>query len=126
MYFCWYCFVICLIGEVSYVIVNFIVVVEFFEYVNLFELGLGSDLDKVMSIEDLLFIRLDYMGMDGGNGDVESIVNVFIKFWGWVGEFVGLVVGFVNKVISGVVDILWLVFWGFMGNFNVGVFDGDE
>lgn len=44
---------ICLTGEASYAIVNLTAVVEFLEHVNLSELGLGSDSDKVMSIEDL-------------------------------------------------------------------------
>lgn len=117
---------ICLTGEASYAIVNLTAVVEFLEHVNLSELGLGSDSDKVMSIEDLSPIRLDYMGMDGGNGDAESIANASTKLRGRVGEFAGSAAGSANKVISGVVDTSWSALRGLMGNPNAGALDGDE
>lgn len=117
---------ICLTGEASYAIVNLTAVVEFLEHVNLSELGLGSDSDKVMSIEDLSPIGLDYMGMDGGNGDAESIANASTRLRGRVGEFAGSAAGSANKVISGVVDTSWSALRGLMGNPNAGSPDGDE
>lgn len=80
---------ICLTGEASYAIVNLTAVVEFLEHVNLSELGLGSDSEKVMSIEDLSPIGLDYLGMDGGSGDAESIANASTKLRGRVGNLQG-------------------------------------
>ncbi|OWZ57983.1 guanyl-nucleotide exchange factor [Cryptococcus neoformans 125.91] len=117
---------ICLTGEASYAIVNLTAVVEFLEHVNLSELGLGSDSDKVMSIEDLSPIGLDYLGMDGGSGDAESIANASTKLRGRVGEFAGSAAGSANKVISGVVDTSWSALRGLMGNPNAGAPDGDE
>ncbi|WVQ85958.1 hypothetical protein IAT38_008126 [Cryptococcus sp. DSM 104549] len=108
---------ICLTGEASYAIVNLTAVVEFIEHVNLVELGLGSDSDKVMSIDDLSPIGLDYL--DESNADAASIASASSRLRGRVGEFAGTAAGSANKVISGVMDSSWSALRGLMGT-NAG------
>ncbi|WVQ70672.1 hypothetical protein IAR50_000194 [Cryptococcus sp. DSM 104548] len=107
---------ICLTGEASYAIVNLTAVVEFLEHVNLNELGLGGDEDKVMSIDNLSPIGLEYMAE--GNVDAASIASASSRLRGRVGEFAGTAAGSANKVISEVVDSSWSAFRGFMSNNN--------
>ncbi|ODN99475.1 hypothetical protein L198_03319 [Cryptococcus wingfieldii CBS 7118] len=110
---------ICLTGEASYAIVNLTAVVEFLEHVNLNELGLGGEEDKVMSIDDLSPIGLGYMAE--GNVDAASIASASSRLRGRVGEFAGTAAGSANKVISEVMDSSWSAFRGFMGNNNVAL-----
>ncbi|ORY31203.1 hypothetical protein BCR39DRAFT_526838 [Naematelia encephala] len=96
---------ICLTGEASYAIVNITAVVEFLEHVDLAELGLGCHSDKVMSIDDLSPIGLDYL--HEGNADAASIASASSRLRGrvfQVGEMAGNAAGSANKVITGVLD----------------------
>ncbi|WVF68072.1 hypothetical protein IAT40_002835 [Kwoniella sp. CBS 6097] len=107
---------ICLTGEASYAIVNLTAVVEFIEHVDLAELGLGGDSDKVMSIDDLSPIGLNYL--DESNADAASIASASSRLRGrvfQVGELAGTAAGSANKVISGVVDSSWTALRGLMG-----------
>ncbi|WVO17428.1 hypothetical protein L204_105120 [Cryptococcus depauperatus] len=105
---------ICLTGEANYAIVNLTAVVEFLEHVNLSELGLGGDSNKVMSIENLSPIGLNYI--DGGNEDTVSIASASSRLRGRVGEFAGSAAGSANKVISGVVDTSLSALRGLISN----------
>jgi hypothetical protein len=99
---------ICLTGEASYAMVNVTAVVEFLEHVDLAELGLGGESDRVMSIADLSPIGLDYLG--DGNADAESIASASTRLRGrvfQVGEMAGSAAGSANKVITGVLDSSW-------------------
>ncbi|WWD20698.1 hypothetical protein CI109_105174 [Kwoniella shandongensis] len=104
---------ICLTGEASYAIVNLTAVVEFLEHVDLAELGLGGDSDKVMSIADLSPIGLDYM--DEGNADAASIATASSRLRGRVFQVGELAAGSANKVISGVMDSSWTALRGLIG-----------
>ncbi|OCF43608.1 guanyl-nucleotide exchange factor [Kwoniella heveanensis CBS 569] len=104
---------ICLTGEASYAIVNLTAVVEFIEHVDLAELGLGGESDKVMSIDDLSPIGLNYL--DESNADAASIASASSRLRGrvfQVGEMAGTAAGSANKVISGVVDSSWTALRG--------------
>ncbi|WVQ95627.1 hypothetical protein IAU59_002725 [Kwoniella sp. CBS 9459] len=106
---------ICLTGEASYAIVNLTAVVEFIEHVDLAELGLGGDSDKVMSIDDLSPIGLNYL--DESNADAASIASASSRLRGrvfQVGEMAGTAAGSANKVLSGVVDSSWTALRGLM------------
>lgn len=99
---------ICLTGEASYAIVNLTAVVEFLEHVNLAELGLGGDSDKVISVDDLSPIGLDYLS--NANVDAASIASASSRLRGrvfQVGEIAGNAAGSANKVITGVIDSSW-------------------
>ncbi|KAK8850516.1 hypothetical protein IAR55_004434 [Kwoniella newhampshirensis] len=104
---------ICLTGEASYAIVNLTAVVEFLEHVDLAELGLGGDSDKVMSIADLSPIGLDYM--DESNADAASIATASSRLRGRVFQVGELAAGSANKVISGVMDSSWTALRGLIG-----------
>ncbi|WWC92284.1 uncharacterized protein L201_007238 [Kwoniella dendrophila CBS 6074] len=108
---------ICLTGEASYAIVNLTAVVEFLEHVDLAELGLGGESDKVMSIDDLSPIGLNYL--DDSNADAASIASASSRLRGrvfQVGEMAGTAAGSANKVITGVMDSSWTALRGLMGN----------
>ena len=108
---------ICLTGEASYAMVNVTAVVEFLEHVDLAELGLGGDSDKVMSIADLSPIGLDYLG--DGNADAESIASPSTRLRGRVvevGELAGTAAGSANKVITGVLDSSWSAMRGLISS----------
>ncbi|WVW80846.1 hypothetical protein I302_102836 [Kwoniella bestiolae CBS 10118] len=108
---------ICLTGEASYAIVNLTAVVEFLEHVDLAELGLGGESDRVMSIADLSPIGLNYL--DESNADAASIASASSRLRGrvfQVGELAGTAAGSANKVITGVVDSSWMALRGLMGN----------
>ncbi|KAK6906608.1 hypothetical protein I203_100594 [Kwoniella mangroviensis CBS 8507] len=108
---------ICLTGEASYAIVNLTAVVEFLEHVDLAELGLGGQSDRVMSIADLSPIGLNYL--DESNADAASIASASSRLRGrvfQVGELAGTAAGSANKVITGVVDSSWMALRGLMGN----------
>ncbi|WRT70689.1 uncharacterized protein IL334_007687 [Kwoniella shivajii] len=107
---------ICLTGEASYAIVNLTAVVEFLEHVDLAELGLGGESDKVMSIDDLSPIGLNYL--DDSNADAASIASASSRLRGrvfQVGELAGTAAGSANKVITGVMDSSWTALRGLMG-----------
>ncbi|WWD08310.1 hypothetical protein V865_006421 [Kwoniella europaea PYCC6329] len=111
---------ICLTGEASYAIVNLTAVVEFLEHVDLAELGLGGESDRVMSIADLSPIGLNYL--DESNADAASIASASSRLRGrvfQVGELAGTAAGSANKVITGVVDSSWMALRGLMGNGSV-------
>ena len=108
---------ICLTGEVSYAMVDVTAVVEFLEHVDLAELGLGGDSDKVMSIADLSPIGLDYL--DEGNADAQSIASASSRLRGrvfQVGEMAGSAAGSANKVITGVLDSSWTAMRGLISS----------
>lgn len=108
---------ICLTGEASYAMVNVTAVVEFLEHVDLAELGLGGDSDKVMSIADLSPIGLDYL--DEGNADALSIASASSRLRGrvfQVGEMAGSAAGSANKVITGVLDSSWTAMRGLISS----------
>ncbi|WVR08545.1 hypothetical protein IAU60_005600 [Kwoniella sp. DSM 27419] len=112
---------ICLTGEASYAIVNLTAVVEFIEHVDLAELGLGGESDKVMSIDNLSPIGLDYL--DDSNADAASIASASSRLRGrvfQVGELAGTAAGSANKVISGVMDSSWSALRGLIST-NAGV-----
>nr|XP_019007358.1 uncharacterized protein I206_07924 [Kwoniella pini CBS 10737]OCF46139.1 hypothetical protein I206_07924 [Kwoniella pini CBS 10737] len=107
---------ICLTGEASYAIVNLTAVVEFLEHVDLVELGLGGESDRVMSIDDLSPIGLNYL--DESNADAASIASASSRLRGrvfQVGEMAGTAAGSANKVITGVMDSSWTALRGLMG-----------
>nr|XP_018259602.1 uncharacterized protein I303_07670 [Kwoniella dejecticola CBS 10117]OBR81760.1 hypothetical protein I303_07670 [Kwoniella dejecticola CBS 10117] len=107
---------ICLTGEASYAIVNLTAVVEFLEHVDLVELGLGGESDRVMSIADLSPIGLNYL--DDSNADAASIASASSRLRGrvfQVGELAGTAAGSANKVITGVMDSSWTALRGLMG-----------
>jgi hypothetical protein len=104
---------ICLTGEVSYAIVNLTAVVEFLEHVDLAELGLGKDSEKVISVDDLSPIGLTYL--DESNADTASIASASSRLRGrvsQVGELAGSAAGSANKVLTGVVDSSWTALRG--------------
>ena len=108
---------ICLTGEASYAMVNVTAVVEFLEHVDLAELGLGGDSDRVMSIADLSPIGLDYL--DEGNADAQSIASASTRLRGrvfQVGEMAGSAAGSANKVITGVLDSSWTAMRGLISS----------
>ena len=119
---------ICLTGEASYAIVNLTAVVEFLEHVHLAELGLGDESDKVISVEDLSPIGLNYL--DNTSVDAASIASASTRLQGrvfHVGELAGSAAGSANKVITGVVDSSWTALRGLIGSQPVatGAIEGD-
>lgn len=115
---------ICLTGEASYAMVNLTAVVEFLEHVDLAELGLGGESDKVMSVADLSPIGLNYL--DESNPDAQSIASASSRLRGrvfQVGELAGSAAGSANKVITGVIDSSWSAVRGLIGTTAVGAED---
>ena len=107
---------ICLTGEASYAIVNLTAVVEFLEHVELSQLGLGDATGKVMSVDDLTPIGLNYL--DETNADAASIASASSRLRGrvfQVGELAGSAADSANKVITGVVDSSWTALRGLIG-----------
>lgn len=107
---------ICLTGEASYAIVNLTAVIEFLEHVDLAELGLGDESDKVMSVDNLSPIGLTCME---DNADAASIASASSKLRGrvnQVSELAGSAAGSANKVLTGVVDSSWTALRGLITN----------
>jgi len=124
---------ICLTGEASYAIVNLTAVVEFLEHVELSQLGLGDESDKVIrcvavttlwrqadcSVEDLSPIGLNYL--DETNADAASIASASSRLRGrvfQVGELAGSAADSANKVLTGVVDSSWTALRGLISTPN--------
>lgn len=102
--------------------VNLTAVVEFLEHVDLAELGLGGESDKVMSVADLSPIGLDYL--DETNPDAQSIASASSRLRGrvfQVGELAGTAAGSANKVITGVIDSSWSAVRGLISTAVPGV-----
>jgi len=123
-----------LTGEASYAIVNLTAVVEFLEHVELSQLGLGDESDKVIryvqpeeprgvlihrSVEDLTPISLNYL--DESNADTASIASASSRLRGrvfQVGEMAGSAADSANKVLTGVVDSSWTALRGLIASPN--------
>lgn len=112
---------ICLTGEASYAMVNLTAVVEFLEHVDLAELGLGGESDKVMSVADLSPIGLNYL--DESSEEAQSIASASSRLRGrvfQVGELAGTAAGSANKVITGVIDSSWSAVRGLISTATPG------
>ncbi|ORX41021.1 hypothetical protein BD324DRAFT_654638 [Kockovaella imperatae] len=108
---------ICLTGEASYAIVNLTAVIDFIEHVQLADLGLGHESDKVISVDNLSPIGLN--DLDNANADTASIATASSRLRGrvfQVGELAGSAADSANKVITGVVDSSWTAIRGLISS----------